>query len=83
MATRGTLTSGASVLASRRREAGEMGLQSLNFFMAGIGPFLGVFLQQRGWTSGPIGTVMSAGSVAGMLMTAPAGAFIGYTPRRR
>ena len=61
-------------------------LQSLNFFMAdmqaGIGPFLGVFLQQRGWATGPIGTVMTAGGVAGMLFTAPAGAFIDHTPAR-
>ena len=63
------------------------GLQSLNFFMAdmqgGIGPFLGVFLQQRGWATGPIGTVMTVGGVAGMLMTAPAGAFIDHTTRKR
>jgi MFS family permease len=62
-------------------------LQALNFCMAdmeaGIGPFLGVFLQQRGWTSGPIGTVMTAGGVAGMIMTAPAGAFIDNTDRKR
>lgn len=62
-------------------------LQSLNFFMAdaqaGIGPFLGVFLQQKGWTSGPIGTVMTAGGVAGMLFTAPAGAFIDHTKHKR
>lgn len=62
-------------------------LQALNFFMAdmqaGIGPFLGVFLQQRGWTSGPIGTVMTAGGVAGMIMTAPAGAFIDHTEKKR
>jgi MFS family permease len=62
-------------------------LCSLNFFMAdmqaGIGPFLGVFLQQRGWTPGPIGTVMTAGGVAGMLMTVPAGAFIDHTDRKR
>jgi MFS family permease len=78
--------------ASARPSAGEMtrakwALHSLNFFMAdmqaGIGPFLGVFLQQRGWTSGPIGTVMTAGGVAGMLMTAPAGAFIDHTTRKR
>ena len=50
---------------------------------AGIGPFLGVFLQQRGWTSGPIGTVMTAGGVAGMLMTAQAGAFIDLTTKKR
>nr|AGU10506.1 Major Facilitator Superfamily [uncultured organism] len=62
-------------------------LQALNFFMAdmqaGIGPFLGVFLQQRGWTSGPIGTVMTAGGVAGMIMTVPAGAFIDHTEKKR
>ncbi len=62
-------------------------LQALNFFMAdmqaGIGPFLGVFLQQRGWTAGPIGTVMTAGGVAGMIMTAPAGAFIDHSERKR
>jgi MFS family permease len=50
---------------------------------AGIGPFLGVFLQQRGWTAGPIGTVMTAGGVAGMVMTAPAGAFIDHTKKKR
>jgi MFS family permease len=69
------------------RTRAKWALQSLNFFMAdmqaGIGPFLGVFLQQRGWTTGPIGTVMTAGGVAGMLMTAPAGAFIDHTSRKR
>jgi MFS family permease len=62
-------------------------LQSLNFFMAdmqaGIGPFLGVFLQQRGWQTGPIGTVMTLGGVAGMVMTVPAGAFIDHTDKKR
>ena len=62
-------------------------LQSLNFFMAdmqaGIGPFLGVFLQGRGWATGPIGTVMTVGGIAGMVMTAPAGAFIDHTTRKR
>src|SRR6202042_2650311 len=55
-------------------------LQSLNFFMAdmqaGIGPFLGVFLLAHGWESGLIGTVMTVGGVAGMLMTTPAGALV-------
>lgn len=63
------------------------GLQALNFFMAdmqaGIGPFLGVFLQQRGWATGPIGSVMTAGGVAGMICTVPAGAFIDHTDRKR
>lgn len=62
-------------------------LQALNFFMAdmqaGIGPFLGVFLQQRGWAAGPIGLVMTLGGVAGMAVTAPAGALVDHTTRKR
>ena len=50
---------------------------------AGIGPFLGVFLIAHGWQSGPIGTVMTIGGIAGMIMTAPAGAFIDETKRKR
>jgi MFS family permease len=62
-------------------------LLSLNFFMAdmqaGIGPFLGVFLLAHGWQSGLIGTVMTVGGVAGMLMTTPAGALIDATKRKK
>jgi MFS family permease len=62
-------------------------LQCLNFFMAdmqaGIGPFLGVFLLAHGWQSGLIGSVMTIGGVAGMLMTAPAGALVDATTRKR
>ncbi len=62
-------------------------LQALNFFMAdmqaGIGPFLGVFLLAHGWESGLIGSVMTIGGVAGMLMTAPAGALVDATSRKR
>lgn len=62
-------------------------LKALNFFMAdmqaGIGPFLGIFLLSKGWQSGPIGTVMSLGGVAGMLMTMPAGAVIDSTNHKR
>src|ERR1700730_10143710 len=62
-------------------------LFSLNFFMAdrqaGIGPFLGVFLLAHGWESGLIGTVMTAGGVAGMLMTTTAGALINASRHKR
>ena len=62
-------------------------LEALNFFMAdmqaGIGPFLGVFLLAHGWESGLIGSVMTIGGVAGMLMTAPAGALVDATTRKR
>jgi len=69
------------------RARGIWPLQSLNFFMAdmqaGIGPFLGVFLLAHGWQSGLIGTVMSIGGIAGMAMTAPAGALIDGTTHKR
>lgn len=62
-------------------------LQSLNFFMAdmqaGVGPFLGVFLLAHGWQNGLIGTVMSIGGIAGMAVTAPAGALIDGTRHKR
>jgi len=62
-------------------------LRALNFFMAdmqaGIGPFLGVFLIAHGWHNGLIGTVMSIGGIAGMAMTAPAGALIDASSRKR
>ncbi len=83
----------AIIMKSRGRSdnwPGEQGLwplESLNFFMAdmqaGIGPFLGVFLLARGWQSGLIGSVMTIGGVAGMLMTAPAGALVDATSRKR
>ena len=62
-------------------------LEALNFFMAdiqaGIGPFLGIFLLAYGWDSGWIGTVMTIGGVAGMIMTTPAGALIDATHNKR
>src|ERR1700748_3378299 len=67
-----------------RGEQGIWPLQLLNFFMAdmqaGIGPFLGVFLLAHGWQSGLIGTVMTIGGVAAMLMTAPGGALLAAPP---
>ncbi len=74
-----------SAINLRRRAL--MPLRALNFFMAdiqaGIGPFLGVFLLAHGWQSGLIGTVMSIGGIAGMAVTAPAGAFIDATAHKR
>lgn len=62
-------------------------LQALNFFMAdmqaGLGPFLGVFLLAHGWRNGSIGTVMSLGAFAGLLVTAPAGALVDSSSHKR
>ncbi|MET0936277.1 MAG: MFS transporter [Luteibacter sp.] len=66
---------------------GRRPLEALNFFVAdvqaGIGPFLGVFLQSIGWRTGAIGTVMTIGGVAGLLVTAPAGAIVDATRYKR
>src|SRR3954471_13332008 len=62
-------------------------LLALNFFMAdmqsGIGPFVGVFLQAHGWASGLIGSAMTLGNVAGMLLQAPIGGLIDTTNHKR
>lgn len=62
-------------------------LLGLNFFMAdmqaGVGPFLGVFLAAHRWRPGAIGAVMTLGGIAGMAVTAPAGALIDRTQRKR
>jgi hypothetical protein len=62
-------------------------LLGLNFFMAdmqsGIGPFVGVFLQSHGWATGLIGTVITLGNAAGMLITTPIGGLIDTTDHKR
>lgn len=79
------MSAGAGAVRTERRA--RTALESLNFFMAdmqaGIGPFLGVFLQQRGWATGAIGLVMTLGGVAGMALTTPAGALVDATTRKR
>src|ERR1700761_3239328 len=66
---------------------GRRALQSLNFFMAdmqaGVGPFLGVFLLTHGWKSGWIGSIMTLGGIAGVLVTAPAGAWVDSSRNKR
>jgi len=62
-------------------------LNALNFFMAdvaaGLGPFLGVFLQQRHWSPAEIGVVMTIGGIAGMAVTTPLGALVDRTRCKR
>ncbi len=81
------MASDVNQLHSLRAHRGIWPLQSLNFFMAdmqaGIGPFLGVFLLAHHWQSGLIGSVMTLGGVAGMLVTTPAGALIDSTKHKR
>ncbi len=62
-------------------------LNALNFFMAdvrdGLGPFLGVFLQENDWSPAGIGLVMSIGGYAAMVATTPLGALVDGTKRKR
>jgi predicted MFS family arabinose efflux permease len=64
-----------------------LALNALNFFMAdvhgGLGAFLGVFLQQRHWSPGEIGLVMTIDGLAGMAATTPLGALVDRTVAKR
>src|ERR1700742_3103978 len=62
-------------------------LLAVNFFMAdmqsGIGPFVGVFLLERGWAAGMIGTALTIRNIAGMLKATPVGGFIDTSQNKR
>jgi MFS family permease len=49
----------------------------------GLGPFLGVFLQDKGWNPDEIGYVMTAGGLAGVLCATPSGALADWTTKKR
>jgi MFS family permease len=74
-------------MTDKAAKSGIRALECLSFFMAdvqaGIGPFLGVFLLAQGWHTGAIGAVMTLGGVMGMFATAPAGALVDATHRKR
>lgn len=59
----------------------------LNFFLAdvrdGLGPFLGIFLIDNHWQADQIGLVMTAGGIAGLLATFPAGMLVDATRYKR
>lgn len=79
--------SAPSAAAPGARPRGTRALEALNFTMAdvqdGLGPFLSVFLQSKGWSVAAIGSVMSVGGIAGMLATTPGGALVDATRRKR
>ena len=62
-------------------------LNAVNFFMAdvrdGLGPYLGVFLQEKKWTPSQIGVVMTIGGLAGMVATTPLGALVDRVQAKR
>jgi MFS family permease len=62
-------------------------LDAVNFFVAdvqdGLGPYLGVFLQQQHWSPTGIGVVMTIGGLAGMAATTPLGALVDRVHAKR
>ena len=63
------------------------GLDWLNFFLAalltGFGPFVAVYLADRGWTPASIGFVLTASGLAGLISQIPAGEIIDLATSRR
>jgi MFS family permease len=63
------------------------GLDWLNFFLAalltGFGPFVAVYLADRGWTPTSIGFVLTASGLAGLISQIPAGEIIDLVTSRR
>lgn len=56
---------------------------SLADIQDGLGPFLGVYLQQQKWNAEEIGYVMTLGGLAGLIFAAPLGAFADHTKKKR
>jgi MFS family permease len=64
-----------------------VGLDWLNFFLAGMqsgfGPFIAVLLAVEGWSQENIGFVLSAGGLAGLLSQLPGGELLDVTRSKR
>ena len=69
------------------RQRSLMFLSLLCFALAdvrdGLGPFLGVYFQQQGWTPDAIGFVMTAGGLAELFCNTPLGALADHTRFKR
>ena len=64
-----------------------LGLNGLNFFHAaaqtGFGPFIAVYLTQRGWSQTDIGVALSIGTAAGLISQLPSGMLVDLVHRKR
>jgi MFS family permease len=87
---------GNSALSDRRRPRSPHGagypeslhaLDWLNFYLAallaGVGPFISVYLTDRGWVAESIGLVLTASGIAGLLTQVPAGELIDRVKSKR
>src|SRR5580693_3693606 len=64
-----------------------LGLNGLNFFHAaaqtGFGPFIAVYLTERGWSQTDIGVALSIGTASGVLSQLPSGMLVDLVHRKR
>ncbi len=64
-----------------------LGLNCLNFFHAaaqtGFGPFIAVYLTERGWSQTDIGVALSIGTASGVLSQLPSGMLVDLVHRKR
>jgi MFS family permease len=64
-----------------------LGLNGLNFFHAaaqtGFGPFIAVYLTERGWSQTQIGVALSIGTASGVLSQLPSGMLVDLVHRKR
>lgn len=76
-----------SQLNETSRKRARWALMAMSFFMGdvqqGLGPFLGVFLQEHGWGPGLRGSVTFAGGMISLAFYAPLGALIDRTSYKR
>ena len=63
------------------------GLNWLNFFTAaaqtGFGPFVAVYLTERGWSQTDIGVALSIGTAAGLISQVPGGVLVDFVHRKQ
>jgi MFS family permease len=64
-----------------------LGLKGLNLFHAaaqtGFGPFIAVYLTERGWSQTEIGVALSIGTASGVLSQLPSGMLVDLVHRKR
>ncbi|KAK1992046.1 major facilitator superfamily transporter [Colletotrichum falcatum] len=72
---------------AKLRKQARWALLAMAFFMGdvqeGLGPFLGVYLQDHGWAPGMRGSVVAMSHVATIIMSGPIGALIDATRYKR
>jgi len=69
------------------RTVSRHGLEALNFFVSalqtGFGPFVSVWLFNRGWSDTDVGVALSVGTIAALIAQLPGGVLVDAIHRKR